>query len=86
MTVCCSWCGQAFEPRTSGGSCQRFCKAACRQAFWSAARSWVALAFQTGLLSTDVLKAAQASVHAGLEPFRTVEGAEHDACSGSPRM
>jgi hypothetical protein len=74
MTVCCSWCGRGFERRTSGGSDQRFCQPACRQAFWSAARRWVERAVQAGLLSSDMLKAAGASVHAGLEPFRPEEG------------
>jgi hypothetical protein len=60
MTVCCPWCGRPFKPRATGGSDQRFCRAACRTAFWSAARRWVLRAFQTGLLSADVLKAAQA--------------------------
>ena len=64
MTASCPWCGRAFRPRTSGGSDQRFCGAGCRHAFWTAARSWVALAFQTGLLTADALKAAQSSVHA----------------------
>jgi hypothetical protein len=64
MRACCAWCGRAFAPRTTGGTEQRFCRAACRNAFWSAARSWVLVAFESGLLSTDVLKAAQSSVHA----------------------
>jgi hypothetical protein len=64
MTVSCLWCGRAFRPRTTGGTDQRFCGAGCRDAFWSAARSWVALAFQTGLLTADALKAAQSSEHA----------------------
>jgi hypothetical protein len=76
MTVCRSWCGRAFEPRTSGGSCQRFCRAVCRQAFWSAARRWVWKAVEAGLLSSDMLKAAGTSVHACTEPFRAEEGAE----------
>jgi hypothetical protein len=70
MTVCCSWCGRGFEPRTSGGSDQRFCRAACRQAFWSAARRWVWKAVEAGLLSSEILKATGASVHAVAEPFR----------------
>ena len=60
----CPWCGRAFSPRTSGGTGQRFCRSACRHAFWSAARRWVMRALDAGLLSPEVLKAAQASVHA----------------------
>jgi hypothetical protein len=59
MTVCCPWCDRAFQPRTSGGTDQRFCSAVCRTAFWSAARRWVMRAVDAGLLSTDVLKDAQ---------------------------
>jgi hypothetical protein len=76
MAVCCSWCGLSFEPRTSGGSCQRFCRSACRHAFWSAARRWVERAVQAGLLSPAMLKAAGASVHAGSEPFQAKDVAE----------
>jgi hypothetical protein len=71
MTVCCAWCGRPFRPRTSGGSDQRFCGAPCRTAVWSAARRWVMRALEVGLLSTDVLKAAPASVHAVRSGFRT---------------
>jgi hypothetical protein len=64
MTALCPWCGRVFRPRTTGGSDQRFCGAGCRHAFWTAARRWVMLAIETGLLSADVLKAIPASVHA----------------------
>jgi hypothetical protein len=33
-------------------------------------------AVEAGLLSSEMLKAAGTSAHAGLEPFRTEEGAE----------
>jgi hypothetical protein len=29
----CLWCGTAFQPRTDGGTAQRFCKPGCRRAF-----------------------------------------------------
>ena len=64
MTACCRWCGRAFRPRSTGGSDQRFCTAACRNSFWSAGRRWIMRAVETGLLSVDVLKAAQSSLHA----------------------
>jgi hypothetical protein len=64
MTACCPWCGRAFRPRTTGETDQRFCGPGCGHAFWSAARRWVMRAVETGLLTTDVLKAAQSSVHA----------------------
>jgi hypothetical protein len=70
MTARCPWCGQPFRPRSSGGSDQRFCRRACRQAFWSAARRWVMRAFQAGLLSPEVLKGPGTSVHAVGEGFQ----------------
>ena len=53
-----------LSPRTTGGSAQKFCPTAHRQAFWIAARRWTLLAIDAGLLSVECLKAAQASVHA----------------------
>jgi hypothetical protein len=76
MTASCPCCGRAFRPRTTGGTDQRFCGAGCRHAFWSATRSWVALAFQTGLLTADALKAAQSSVHAVSAGFGARESVE----------
>jgi hypothetical protein len=64
MTASCPWCGRAFRPRTSGGTDQRFCGASCRHAFWTAARRWVMLAIETGLLSADMLRTPQSSAHA----------------------
>lgn len=48
---CCPWCGTLFRPRRTGGSAQRFCRTACKTAFWSAARQWVWKAMEAGLLS-----------------------------------
>jgi hypothetical protein len=80
MTVCCPWCGRSFRPRTSGGSDQRFCRAARRTAFWTAARRWVMRAFQAGLLSPEALKGPGTSVHAVPLGFqaRSSPGAKSD--------
>src|SRR5437879_1405209 len=69
--VHCLWCGRAFQSRATGGSAQRFCSTGHRQAFWIAARRWTMRAIETGLLSVDCLKAAQTSVHAAGEAFRS---------------
>jgi hypothetical protein len=71
IDVQCLWCGRAFTPRMTGGSAQRFCSTGHRQAFWIAARRWTMRAIETGLLSVDCLKAAQASVHAAGGAFRS---------------
>jgi hypothetical protein len=70
MTACCPWCGKNFQPRSSGGTDQRFCRPACRQAFWTAARRWVMRAVAAGLLSPEVLRRSQTSVHAVGEGFQ----------------
>jgi hypothetical protein len=64
MTACCLWCGSLYRPRTSGGSGQRFCRPACRNAFWTGARRWVMKAFGAGLLTAEVLRRTESSVHA----------------------
>lgn len=71
MTARCPWCGTRFEPRSSGGSDQRFCRKACRHAFWTAARRWVMRAFQAGLLSPEALRGAQSSEHAAVEGIQS---------------
>jgi hypothetical protein len=60
----CLWCGRAFNPRSTGGSAQKFCGSGHRQQFWIAARRWTMRAIEAGLLSVDCLKASQTSVHA----------------------
>jgi hypothetical protein len=67
----CIWCGRPFTPRRTGGSAQRFCSTAHRQAFWIAARRWTMLAIETGLLSVDCLKVAQSSVHTESDALRS---------------
>jgi hypothetical protein len=71
----CLWCGRTFAPRATGGSSQKFCSPGHRQQFWIAARRWTMRAIETGLLSVDCLKAAQASVHAGRDAFHLERGA-----------
>ena len=46
----CLWCGRAFVARR-GGSPQRFCRARCRTAFWSALRRWGERAVAAGILT-----------------------------------
>jgi hypothetical protein len=70
----CLWCDRVFTLRVTGGSAQKFCTRAHRQAFWIAARRWTLLALDAGLLSVECLKAAQASVHAGTAMPRTATG------------
>lgn len=67
MICLCPWCGSHFEPRSSGGSDQRFCRRACREAFWTAARRWIGRALEAGLLSPEVLRGPGSSVHAVVE-------------------
>jgi hypothetical protein len=84
MTVRCPWCNRPFRPRTSGGSDQRFCRSACRTAFWSAARRWVMRALQAGLLSTDVLKSAQNNLSAvAIGPYLEKTTIRHPATTAA---
>ena len=64
LTTACSWCGQPFEPRRTGGSVQRFCATACRRAFDRAARSWVRQAIAEGLLIVADLQKASGTARA----------------------
>jgi hypothetical protein len=51
----CPWCKRAF-PARRGGSPKRFCCAAHRTAFWSAARRWAEKAVVSGFLSVDDIR------------------------------
>ena len=51
----CLWCKRPFRARR-GGSPKRFCCAAHRIAFWSAARRWAERAVVSGLLSVDDIR------------------------------
>jgi len=52
----CLWCGTAFQPRTDGGTAQRFCTPACRRAFDQVSRAWVRRQVDAGLLSIADLR------------------------------
>jgi hypothetical protein len=52
----CLWCGVAFQPRSDGGTAQRFCSTACRRAFDQASRAWVRRQVDAGLLSVADLQ------------------------------
>jgi len=54
----CLWCSGAFEPRSTGGSRQRFCTASCRRAFGTACRVYAATEIHTGRLPVSALRAA----------------------------
>src|SRR6476469_5358563 len=75
LNACCLWCGRAFNPRSTGGSAQKFCCTGHRQQFWIAARRWTMRAIEAGLLSVDCLKASHASVHAARGAFRELRTA-----------
>jgi hypothetical protein len=51
----CLWCGHPFRARR-GGSPQRFCRARCRTAFWSALRRWGERAIAAGTLTVTDLR------------------------------
>jgi hypothetical protein len=51
----CLWCKRPFRPRR-GGSPKRFCCAAHRIAFWSAARRWAEKAVASGVLSVGDIR------------------------------
>jgi hypothetical protein len=51
----CLWCDTGFEPR-KGGSPQRFCNSACRDAFHSAGRRWAEIAVLRGLMTAADLR------------------------------
>ncbi len=58
MSRLCTWCGIAYEPRSNGGSAQRFCSAPCRRAFDSACRIWAAAEYDAERVSTSTLRTA----------------------------
>ena len=51
----CLWCRRAFVAHR-GGSPQRFCRARCRTAFWSALRRWGERAVVAGILTIDDIR------------------------------
>ena len=58
MSVLCTWCGVAYEPRSNGGSVQRFCSAPCRRAFDSACRIWATAEYDAERVSIFTLRTA----------------------------
>ncbi len=58
MSQLCTWCGTAYEPRSNGGSVQRFCSAPCRRAFDSACRIWAAAEYDVERVSIFALRTA----------------------------
>ena len=58
MRWLCTWCGTAYEPRSNGGSAQRFCSTPCRRAFDSACRIWAAAECDAERVSIFTLRTA----------------------------
>ncbi len=56
MSRSCTWCGTEFEPRSNGGSAQRFCKKDCRDSFNTACRVWAAQEYEAERLSIFTLR------------------------------
>ena len=63
MTSTCLWCETDFEPRVSGGKAQRFCRPACRRAFDTACRKYLAAEVEAGRLQVSELSGPQ-PIHA----------------------
>ncbi len=58
MSRLCTWCGTTYEPRSNGGSAQRFCSAPCRRAFDSACRIWAVAEYDAERVSIFQLRTA----------------------------
>ena len=58
MSVLCTWCGTTYQPRSNGGSAQRFCAAPCRRAFDSACRIWADAEYEAERVSIFALRTA----------------------------
>ena len=56
MSKLCMWCGTDFEPRSNGGSAQRFCSKNCRQDFNTACRIWAAQEYEVERVSIFQLR------------------------------
>ncbi len=56
MNTLCTWCRTEFEPRSNGGSAQRFCKKNCRQDFNTACRMWAVQEHEAERLSVFTLR------------------------------
>ena len=58
MNPLCTWCGTAYQPRSNGGSAQRFCSTPCRRAFDTACRIWAAQEYEAERVSIFTLRTA----------------------------
>ncbi len=56
MSQICTWCETACEPRSNGGSAQRFCSKDCRQDFNTACRIWAAQEYEAERVSIFTLR------------------------------
>ena len=56
MSQLCTWCGSTYNPRSNGGSAQRFCSKDCRQDFNTACRIWAAQEYEAERLSIFTLR------------------------------
>jgi hypothetical protein len=78
VTGACLWCDNSFEQRTDGGKAQRFYRPACRRAFETASRRFVAEAIVRGMLTVDALRNASvgtpALLPATMSPAPVPEG------------
>ena len=79
----CPWCSATFEPRTTGGSPQRFCTAPCRRAFDTACRVYAATEIHTGRLPVSALKMALGQCARWLERDPRLKRPQAPAESGS---
>ncbi len=85
--VLCTWCGIAYEPRSNGGSAQRFCSTPCRRAFDSACRIWAAAEYDVERVSIFTLRMAfyKRARSLGRDPAQERGKApETEACAGGP--
>ena len=69
----CPWCGEAFEAVRRGGSPKRFCSAACKNQWNSAAREFGRAMETQGVLNLRAWiegrqKASESTVHAATAP------------------
>ena len=56
MTMDCLWCNKPLPSGPARGSPRRYCSPSCRHALGTAARRWVMLAVEAGVVPVDVIK------------------------------
>ncbi len=76
MSQLCTWCGAEYEPRSNGGSAQRFCSAPCRRAFDTACRIWAAAEYEAERVSIFTLRTAFYERARCAQSDRASEGAQ----------